>query len=154
MSHSEHLPHQSPGAGDLVLLLGGGIGLYLALSAIGQELEGPSYLVAFAVMWAFLMLVHTAVRRTWCDSFAVSVVAAGLLAAVALSRYRWGVERGMQRWGLLVLMTMLGCAAFFFRVSQLHSNDGGRKRSSEWATGCGATSAGGGCGASGGGGGC
>jgi hypothetical protein len=70
---------------------------------------------------------HGAARR-WRDSLWVSGVAALVLAALALSRYRWGVQQGMQRWGFLTIMTLLGCASFFLRASPLQggsSRDGG-----------------------------
>jgi uncharacterized membrane protein YgcG len=144
---------QLPNPGDLALLLAAGVTLYVVLSEVDPGLDGPSYLFAFALIWAFLMVLHTAARRLWRDDFAVSVVAAVVLAGVAFSRYRWGVDRGMQRWGFLLLMTILGCATFFIRVSQPHAGGADGRRDGRWSsTGCGAAT--GGCGASTGGGGC
>lgn len=139
---------------DLPPLLGGALVLYLGASSIGRGLSGPEYLVAFAIIWGLLSILHVALLRRWRESFAISAVAAAVLAAVALTRYRWGVSQGMQRWGFLTIMTLLGCVSFFVRASQLREgagSDGGW-----WSSNCGSasTSGGGGCGGGCGGGGC
>jgi hypothetical protein len=154
---------------DWLLLGSGGIGLYAALSSIGRGLNGPAYLVVFGLMWASLMVAHAVLLHVWRDSFAVSGVAAIVLVAVAQSRYTWGTQQGMQRWGFLAIMTLMGALSFFLRASHLaggqptqpvrqkklrrrHSSKTNWSRSTS-SGGCGST--GGGCGGGGcGGGGC
>jgi uncharacterized membrane protein YgcG len=141
-------------AADLLLLLAGGLAVYVAASSIGPGLNGAEFLVAFVIVWAVLSILHVALLRGWRDSLAVSTVAAAVLAAVALERYRWGVQQGMQRWGFLTILTVLGCASFFLRASQLRERSDGD--SSWWSSGSGGScaSGGGGCGGGCGGGGC
>jgi hypothetical protein len=147
------------GLGDALLLFAGGLGVVIALSPVGRGLDGPSYLVVFACIWALLTLVHIGLRRLWRDNFIVSGTAAVVLAGVALSRYSWGVDQGMRRWGFLLIMTFIGCLSFFIRASQLADGDRGQGGDSStwWSSSCGGSSdsgGGGGCGGGCGGGGC
>jgi hypothetical protein len=138
-------------AADTWLLIGGAFGLYFAFTSIGPGLDGRAYLGAFALIWAVLMAGQVIVRHVWRDSFAVSSAAAAVLAGVAISRYVWGEQRGMQRWGFLAIMAALGCASFFIRA------DGGGDTSSTRSSNGGCGGGGGGCGGGGdggGGGGC
>jgi hypothetical protein len=157
MSDLDEGRHRVFQGGDLPLLLALGLGLYLGLSAIGRGLDGPSYLVAFVLIWVFLIIVDKGVRSFWRDSFAVSAMAAAVLVAVAFARYSWGVQQGMRRWDFLIIMTVVGCVTFFFRASRLDSGRRGDvSDTSWWSSSCGAASSGGGggCGGGCGGGGC
>ena len=165
MSDPEETRRRAFAVGDLPLLLAGGFGLYLGLTTIGPGMNGPTYLVVFIIIWMALMVLHQGVRWVWRDSFAVSGMAALVLAGIAVARYRWGVARGMRNWDFLVLLTMLGCATFFFRAGKpasRSSRDDGTN-ASWWASSCGGGSSsscgsdsggGGGCGGGCGGGGC
>jgi hypothetical protein len=150
---------------DWLQLAGGGVLVYSLLSTVGPGLLGPEYLFFFALAWAALTAAHLALRHWWRNSFALSFVAAAVLAAVAINRYRWGIQHDMHRWTFLALMTALGCSSFFLRASHLTSTDDGRSggsgdRCGGYVSSCGSSSStssscsssGGGCG--GGGGGC
>lgn len=168
MTDAEGRRHVPLRAADIWLLIGGGVALYAPLSVIGPGLSGPAYLGVFALIWALLMAAHVTLRHVWRDSFAVSGVAAAVLAGLAFSRYFWGVQRGMQRWTFLTIMAALGCASFFLRADYPSDHGGATWRRSLrrdgrarlWTGGCGSasgscSSGGGGCGGGGcGGGGC
>jgi hypothetical protein len=162
MSELEETAQQPFAVGDLPLLLAGGAGLYFALSTLGPGLTGPAYLLVFSLIWLFLTVLHVSVRRMWRDSFVVSIVAALVLAAVSVTRYRWGLARGMRSWDFLILLTILGCASFFLRAGKPSGRSAGRDGydTAWWTSSCGGSSdsggsdAGGGCGGGCGGGGC
>ena len=127
---------------DWLLLAGGAVVAYGLFGAVGPGLLGPEYLFYFALVWVSLTAAHLALRHWWRNSFALSFVAAVVLAAVAINRYRWGIQYGMHRWTFLTIMTVIGCVTFFLRASQMTPTRGDRSEASgsTWIGGCGSSS--------------
>jgi hypothetical protein len=107
-------------------------------------MKGPEFLVLFFV-WFLLLFGGVLLLRWWgFDTPLTTLTGFVLFEALGVARFVIGSANGMQNWGIMAFMMILGGIAFFTRGSSLS----GGALSGDSGGGCGSNEGcgGGGCG--------
>jgi len=106
-------------------------------------LSGPSFLVIYFCWFLLVWLGVLFLRKRGYDTPFTTMLGLALYEGLGGVRYIVGSAHGLQKWGFLVCMMLLGSLFFLTRANQYGSGDGG------FSTGCGGGCGGGGCGGGG-----
>lgn len=121
-------------------------------------MAGPDFLVLFAVWFVFTYGGVLVCRSAGWDTPMVTIVGLALFEGLGALRFIAGTQHGLQRWGILIGMMILGGFIFTLRKSNLNrTGRGGGSSGCGSAFGCGSAGSSSSCGSGGsscGGGGC
>jgi uncharacterized membrane protein YgcG len=123
------------------------------LFALTEGINGPSFLIFFIIWLIGLRVALTVLRSKGHDYPFTTLACLGLFEGVGVFRIVDGHAHGLHRWGLLVVLMVIGGLLMFLRAEHFNQSgrgDGGSCGST--TSSCSSSSGGGGCG--GGGGGC
>jgi hypothetical protein len=131
------------------------LGLALVLSFFAQDLNGPDFLVFYAVLFFVTLFGGGTLRakfRTYVPG--VGVLAWLLFEAVGGIRIIVGLQKGMHKFSFLIAIMIVGGIVFLMKFSARFSGSGrgGDGGGFFFLGGCGGCGGGGGCGGCGGGG--
>lgn len=114
-------------------------------------IDGPSFLSFYSWVFLGIWLGVVLLRWMWIDSKAITLTGFLLFEGIGGARLVEWLHQGTKRFGLLIIMMLIGGGLFFLRSEHLKSS--GRRNSGCGSGGCGSGS-GGGCDGGGCGGGC
>ena len=116
---------------------------------LSRHINGPQFLLLYLLLLCGTLVGQARLRRRWIDWIGISVMGALIFETVGLTRLLAGAHAGMRRFGLLIVMMLVGGALHFLRAEHFaggNSRDGGCATFWGWG-GC--SGGGGGCGGGG-----